>query len=78
MRKLILLALIGGAWVAAYATEASAVACAKGDNRAACVGQRGAVVRHHGYYGMGGTAVRGSTTVHPRRGVIVHRGTVTR
>lgn len=78
MRKLILLALIGGAWVATYATEASAVVCAKGDNRAGCVGPRGAVVGHHGYYGMGGTAVRRGTTVYPRRGTVVHRRTVIR
>jgi len=68
MRKLILLALIGGAWVATYATEASAVMCAKGVYRAGCIGPNGAVMGHRGYYGMGGTTVRRSAIVHPRTG----------
>ena len=77
MRKLILLALIGGAWVATYATEASAVMCAKGVYRAGCIGPNGAVMGHRGYYGMGGTTVRRSAIVHPRTGTMVHRRTIT-
>ena len=77
MRKLILLALIGGAWVATYATEASAVMCAKGVYRAGCIGPNGAVMGHRGYVsGMGGTTVRRSAIVHPRTGTMVHRRTV--
>ncbi len=78
MRKLILLALVSGAWVATYATEASAVMCAKGVYRAGCVGPRGAVVGHRGYYGMGGTTVRGSAMVHPRTGTVIRRRTTVR
>jgi hypothetical protein len=32
-------------------TDASAVVCARGVYRAGCVGPRGAVVAHRGYYG---------------------------
>ena len=60
MIKLALLGFLLAAGISAYATEASAVVCAKGVHRAGCVGPHGAV-----------TARR---TVHPR-GVVVHRTT---
>ena len=78
MRKLILLALISSAWVATCATEASAAMCAKGVYRAGCVGPRGAVVGHRGYYGTGGAAVGRSAIVHPRTGTVVTRRTTVR
>jgi hypothetical protein len=78
MHKLILLALALGAWITTYATEASAVMCAKGVYRAGCVGPRGAVVGNRAIYPRyGATVVRG-TTIHPRGGVAVHRRTVIR
>jgi len=78
MNKLILLAFALGAWITTYATESSAVMCAKGVYRAGCVGPRGAVVGHRAIYPRyGATAVRG-TTIYPRRGMVVHRRTVIR
>jgi hypothetical protein len=59
MSKIALLVFVLAAWVSAFATEASAVVCAKGVNRAGCVGPRGAIV--------------GRRTIAPRRGVVVHR-----
>jgi hypothetical protein len=64
MKRLILAtALIGGFFVFS-ATEASAVVCARGVYRAGCVGPRGAVGVHRGYYG--GRVYRGGVY---RRGV---------
>jgi hypothetical protein len=78
MYKLILLAFALGAWITTYATESSAVMCAKGVYRAGCVGPHGAVVGHRAMYPRyGATAMRGAT-VSPRRGVVVHRGAVIR
>ncbi len=78
MRKIILLACALGAGIATYATEASAVVCAKGVYNAACVGPRGATMGHRGVYATGGTVVRGSATVHPRTGTMVRRRTTVR
>ncbi len=77
MNKLILLAFALGAWIITYATESSAVMCAKGVYRAGCVGPRGAAVGHRGYYATRGTAVRRSATVYPRTGTVVRRRTIT-
>jgi hypothetical protein len=74
MRKAILLSFILAAGVAAYATEASAAVCARGVNRAGCVGARGAVAVRR----MPGRTVVRTSRVHPRRGVVVHRRTVIR
>ena len=60
MSKLVLLGFLLAAGISAYATEASAVVCARGVHRAGCVGTRGAVTTRR--------------TVHPRR-VVVHRTT---
>lgn len=78
MLKIFLLAFALGAGIASYATEASAVTCAKGANNAACVGPRGAAMGHRGTFASGGTVVRGSTTVHPQTGTVIHRSTTMR
>ncbi len=79
MLKIFLLAFALGASIASYATQASAVTCAKGANNAACVGPRGAAMGHRGAFATGGGAVvRGSTTVHPQTGAVIHRGTTIR
>ncbi len=78
MYKLILLAFTLGAWITTYATDASAVMCAKGVYRAGCVGPRGAAVGHSAMYPRYGATVTRGTTVYPRRGVVVHRRTVIR
>jgi hypothetical protein len=75
MRKAFILSFILAAGAAVYATEASAAVCARGVNRAGCIGPRGAVVGHRGVAGR--TVIR-STRVAPRRGVVVHRRTVIR
>jgi hypothetical protein len=51
MKRFILMAALLGGFVAFSATEASAIVCARGVYRAGCVGPRGAVVGHRGYYG---------------------------
>ncbi len=79
MRKIILLSFALGAGVATYATEASAVMCAKGVYNAACVGPRGAIAGHRGgAYATGSTVIRRNTMVHPRTGTVVRRGTTIR
>jgi hypothetical protein len=74
MRRAILLSFILAAGVAAYATEASAAVCARGVNRAGCIGPRGAVVARR----MPGRTVVRSTRVNPRRGVVVQRRAIIR
>jgi hypothetical protein len=54
-------ALIAIAATLTLVTEASAYVCARGPYRAGCVGPRGAVGVHRGYYG------------YPRGGVVVRR-----
>jgi len=44
MTKIVLLSLLLAAGLAASATEASAVVCAKGVHRAGCAGSNGAIV----------------------------------
>ena len=56
MKKIALLGLVLAGSLSVFATEASAVVCAKGVYRAGCVGPNGAVVGRR-YYG--GAAVRG-------------------
>jgi hypothetical protein len=51
MKRFSLTAALLGGFVALSATEASAIVCARGVYRAGCVGPRGAVVGHRGYYG---------------------------
>ena len=59
MSRMILVGLALATWFFAFTTEASAVVCARGVNRAGCVGPNGAVI--------------GRRTVVPRGRVIVHR-----
>jgi hypothetical protein len=60
MNKILLTAIALAALVAGSATEASAVVCARGVNKAGCIGPRGAVVARRGVYPL-------------RRGVTVRR-----
>ena len=78
MNKLILLAFALGAWITTYATESSAVMCAKGVYRAGCVGPHGAIAGHSAMYPRYGATIARGTTVYPRRGMVVHRRTVIR
>ncbi|MGA7326967.1 MAG: hypothetical protein WBX25_21370 [Rhodomicrobium sp.] len=64
MSKIILLGIVGAAWLSLYTTEASAIVCAKGVHGAGCVSTRGAVARR-------GVVVR-------RPGAVAHRRTVVR
>jgi hypothetical protein len=72
MKRFILTAALLGGFFACSATEARALECARGVYRAGCVGPRGAVVGHRGYYGgvyPGGVYPGG---VYP--GDVYHRG----
>ena len=73
MKRFILTAALLGSFFAFTATEASAFVCARGVYRAGCVGPRGAVVGHRGYYGgvYRGGVYRGG--VYHRGGVRVYR-----
>ncbi len=64
MSKIILLGIVGAAWLSLYTTEASAIVCAKGVHGAGCVSTRGAVARR-------GVVAR-------RPGAVAHRRTVVR
>jgi hypothetical protein len=67
---IIILGLVGG-FIVVSTVEASAIACARGVNRAGCVGPRGAVgVRRS-------TMVRRGTVGY-RSGTVVRRSTVVR
>jgi hypothetical protein len=74
MKRFILTAALLGGFFAFTATEASAFVCARGVYRAGCVGPRGAVVGHRGYYGgvYRGGVYRGGVY----RGGVYHRGGV--
>ncbi len=78
MRKIVLLSLLLAAGLAASATEASAVVCAKGVNGAGCAGTRGAVAGRRTYGRTGALArnTRGHYYGGPR--VSVHRRTTVR
>jgi len=61
MRKIAILGLALAGSLSLFATEASAVVCAKGVYRAGCVGPNGAIVGHRSYYRGGlrsGTVIR--------------------
>ncbi len=58
MRKIVILGLALAGSLSLFATEASAVVCARGVYRAGCVGPNGAIAGHRAYY-RGGAAVRG-------------------
>ncbi len=76
MRKIAILGLVLAGSLSLFATEASAVVCAKGVYRAGCVGPNGAIVGHRTYY-RGGAYYRGGTAVRHYRGPL-HSRTVIR
>jgi len=77
MNKYLLLGALLSACLSLFATQASAVVCAKGVYRAGCVGPNGAIVGRRGYYGYRGYRYRG-VTVRGYRGPVRGRAVIRR
>jgi hypothetical protein len=70
MNKILVLGIVLAAWASIFATEASAVVCARGARGAACVGPRGVVAGRRAYIPRRrAVAVRG-----PRGTAVIRRG----
>ncbi len=78
MKKIAILGLVLAGSLSVFATEASAVVCAKGVYRAGCVGPNGAIAGRRYYGGAAVRGYRGGTVVRHYGGPVRSRTVIRR